>query len=283
MHAFVNSEFVPLETASLHVSDLAIQRGYGVFDFFRLQEHVPLYLNDYLDRFYRSAEILGLQCSLSRAELQSVIYELIEKNNLSEAGVKLILTGGYSPDAYIPVKGNLVITQHPLVLPTVEQVERGIKVITHEYRRDLPEVKSINYIMGVWLQKKVQNQSASDVLYYRDGKISEFPRSNFFLVTKEGTLVTADKHILHGITRMKVLQLAKSICKVEERDISLADLRNAQEAFLTSTTKRILPVVQVDDFTIADGKPGSITRALAHGLAEVERKEISKHMAALNR
>ncbi len=276
MDAFLNNEFIPLDRASLHVSDLAIQRGYGIFDFFRIKDHVPLYLNDYLDRFYRSAEVMGLQGIMEREQLRGVIAELIQRNKMAEAGIKMILTGGYSPDAYQPVKGNFIISQHPLVLPSQKQVEGGIKIITYPYRRDIPEVKTINYIMGVWLQKNVKESSAADVLYHLNDEVTEFPRCNFFLVTKEGALVTSDKHILHGITRMKVIQEARKLIKVEERTVTLHDVALAQEAFLTSTTKGILPIVKVDERTVGDGRPGPITHSLCEALGHLERQEIAE-------
>jgi branched-subunit amino acid aminotransferase/4-amino-4-deoxychorismate lyase len=237
---------------------------------------VPLYLNDYLDRFYRSALVMGLQGVMERDQLRGVIAELIERNKMSEAGIKMILTGGYSPDAYQPVKGNFIVTQHPLVLPSQKQVEEGIKIITYPYRRDIPEVKTINYIMGVWLQKQVREMNAADVLYHLNDEVSEFPRCNFFLVTKEGILVTSDKHILHGITRMKVLHGARKLMRVEERTVTLLDVSLAQEAFLTSTTKGILPIVTVDDWIVGDGKPGPITRALHEALVKQDHIEIEK-------
>lgn len=276
MVAFLNNEFLPIEHAKLHISDLAIQRGYGIFDFFRVQEHIPLYLDDYLDRFYSSSAYMGLQGLIPRTELKPIIYELMERNKMAEAGMKMILTGGYSPDAYLPVQANLMITQHALTLPTEAQLSSGIKIITHAYRRDLPTAKTINYTMGVWLQKKVKEAGAADVLYHLDGEISEFPRCNFFLVTEDGKLITPDKNILHGITRKKILQSARQEFEVEERTVTLNDLRDAAEAFLTSTTKRILPIVQVDSAKVGDGKPGTITQRLTKLLGAVEKQEIEK-------
>lgn len=281
MQAYLNNTFIPLEQAALHVSDLAIQRGYGIFDFFRVRDFVPLYLEDYLDRFYRSTSMMGLQGTMERDALRAVIHELIQRNGMPDAGMKMIFTGGYSPDAYQPVKGNFLISQHALVLPTAEQVDKGIKIITYPYRRDIPEVKTINYIMGVWLQKNVKEAGAADVLYHRDGEVSEFPRCNFFLVTREGVLVTPSKHILHGITRMKVLKLAHGMMRVEERSVTLDDLARAQEAFLTSTTKKILPIVQIDSKPVGDGKPGPVARKLYQALEDLERVEIERARMAL--
>lgn len=276
MLAYLNGEFLPLENAQLHVSDLAIQRGYGIFDFFRVNERVPLYLEDYLDRFYRSSAIMGLEGVIDRPALKEVVYQLIRRNGMQEAGMKLILTGGYSPDAYHPVKGNFLVSQHPLVLPTAAQVAEGISIITYPYRREIADVKTINYIMGVWLLKKMKEASAADVLYHRDGIVSEFPRCNFFLVTRQGTLVTPANHILHGITRMRVLEVAPSACPVEVRDVRLEEVYEAGEAFLTSTTKGVLPIVNIDNRPVGSGKPGPVTLALRDLLRQRERAELQK-------
>lgn len=282
MLAYLTGEFLPLERAHLHVSDLSIQRGFGIFDFFRVREFVPLYLEHYLDRFFNSATRMGLPDLPERAALRSVILELIRRNELAEAGMKIILTGGYSPDAYQPVKGNLIISQHALVLPTVSQMDQGIKVITYPYRRDIPEVKTINYTMGVWLQQKVKEAKAADVLYYKDGVVSEFPRCNFFMVTRQGIVVTPHQYILHGITRMKVLESASTQFEVQERTVALKEVYDSAELFLTSTTKGILPIVQVDEHVIGSGKPGPVTRALRELLQQTEQREIETSPTAID-
>lgn len=276
MLAYFNDAFLPLEQARIHVSDLAVQRGYGIFDFFRVKEGVPLYLEDYLDRFYRSAAMMGLSGMPGRDALRSIIIELIRRNGRDSAGMKMILTGGYSPDAYHPVTGNFLLSQHELTLPTPEQVQEGISIITHGYRRELAEVKTINYIMGVWLQRKVKEAGAADVLYHRDDLVSEFPRCNFFLVTRDGVLVTPENHILHGITRMRVLEEAAAVGRVEVRDVKLVEVEDAAEAFLTSTTKSILPIVKIDGRAVGSGKPGPVTMALRQRLLEREALECRK-------
>jgi branched-chain amino acid aminotransferase len=277
MYAFVNDQFLPIEKATLNVSDLAIQRGYGIFDFFKVQNHVPLFLDDYLDRFYNSASIMYLQNIPDREKLKAIIFELIRKNELANAGIKMIVTGGYSADGYQIAPANFIITQHALTLPTAAQVEKGMKIITHEYRRDIPSVKTINYIIGVWLQKKVMENNASDVLYHYENEVTEFPRCNFFIVRNDDTVITPSKNILKGITRKRLLEMTD--LKVVEGTITLQDLNSAKEAFLTSTTKRILPIVQIDDHLVGNGRPGSITQALDTALRAVEKEEIERFHA----
>jgi D-alanine transaminase/branched-chain amino acid aminotransferase len=218
---FINGQFIEEKNASLHVSDLSIQRGYGVFDYCRTNDHVPVYLDDHVERFFRSANIMHLQVPMSRQELKSVIHQLITKNNIAQSGIRMLLTGGYSPDSYEIVQPNLVVLQHPLVLRPAGSPNRGVKVITHDYVREFAEAKTINYAMGIWLQQNIIKNNAVDVLYHHNGEISEFPRSNFFLVTKDDVVVTPKDNILHGITRKKILELASKDLAVEERAVSL--------------------------------------------------------------
>jgi D-alanine transaminase/branched-chain amino acid aminotransferase len=103
--------------------------------------------------------------------------------------------------------------------------------------------------MAVWLQPKRVEAGADDILYYQDGLISECPRSNFFLVTADNRILTPAAHVLKGITRKKLIELAEKEFVVEERDISLDDMHSAKEAFITSTTRQVLPVRQIDSIT----------------------------------
>ncbi len=273
---FINNDFFEENKAVIQASDLALQRGYGVFDFFRTRNNKPLFLDDYLDRFYNSAKKMFITVSLNREQLKEAIFMLMKKNDMPESGIRITATGGYSPDGYSPVQGNIIIQQQPLILPHTEKYTNGIKIITHEYMRDLPTVKSINYLMGVWLQKLVKEKQADDVLYFKNNIISEFPRSNIFIVTGDGQLLTPGNNVLAGITRKKVMELAKDIMPTSTRDINVAELKNAEEIFMTSTTKRVLPIVEIDGKKIGEGKPGKITGRLYQLFCEMEEKEIMK-------
>lgn len=274
MYTYLQNKIVPAEKAFLHVRDLSIQRGYGVFDFFKIKDGHPFFLNDYLERFYNSAKIMHLTVPHSHEELESIIYQLIQKNNIEESGIKIILTGGYSEDGYQPAEPNLILTQHPLTLPAKEQIEKGVKIIAHDYVRDLPAAKTINYSMGIWLINQVKIQQAYDVLYYQNNIVSEFPRCNFFIVKKDNTVVTPVDRVLRGITRKNILKLAAHRYKAEEGIITLDDIHEAKEAFLTSTTKRIVPIVQINNTLINDGKPGAVSLSLLEDLITLEQDDL---------
>ena len=243
---FLNASFVEEEKAFLHFRDLSFQRGYGIFDFFRLQGNNPLFLEDHLDRFYFSAAGLHLPVPLQREELKNCIFELIKKNRQPNCGIRLSLTGGYSEDGFNIGRPNLLLSQHSFTPPTTEQVQNGIRLLTYPYQRSLPHIKSIDYLMAIWLQPQRLAQGVDDILYQNNGFISECPRSNFFLVTAEKKIVTPVQNALAGITKKKVLELAKEHFTVEERPVSMTEIQTAKEAFITSTTKQILPVAAID-------------------------------------
>lgn len=258
----LNGKLTEVAQAKLHVSDLAILRGFGIFDYFLVKKHQPLFLTDYLDRFYTSAEKLGLSVPVERPEMTQQIRELIAANGLENAGIRLVLTGGYAADSYTPEAPNLIVMEHEFKEPPAWQYDQGIRLMSHDHQRELPEIKSINYLTGIRLQATLKAQQADYLLYHDQGIIRESDRSNFFGVTEEGILVTPDEKILRGITRKQILHLAKELLPIEEREIRMEELPTLREAFLTSSTKGVMPVVQIDDQPVGDGKPGDVTYKL---------------------
>lgn len=277
MQVFLNDQFIEAEKASLHISDLAIQRGYGIFDFFRVRNNVPLYVEAHLDRFFQSASILHLSTPYTKDNLLSILNDLIKRNNISSSGIRMILTGGYSPDAYQPVNPNFIVMQNALAWDDSPS-PKAVSIITHEFVREIPEAKTINYTMGIWLQNKVKEHGADDVLYRSNGVVTEFPRCNFFVVTKDNVIITPSKNILNGVTRKNVLTDARALVEVKEASVTIEDIRNAKEAFLTSTTKRIQAIVKIDGYSIGDGKPGELTTTLLNMLIAKEKNYVKNRL-----
>jgi len=262
LYVWVNDAFIPADDAQINISDLAVQRGYGIFDFFKTIDGKPVFLEDHLDRFFRSAVLMRLDIKMSRDEVKSRISQLIEKNNLSDSGIKIILTGGFSPDGFNIAAPNLMITQQSFQIPRTMH-EHGVSVITHEYQRQFANAKTLDYLQAIWLQPVIKEKKADDVLYHSNRLIRECPRANFFIVTKDDQVLTPESDMLKGVSRKQVLEISSAMYQTQARDVTLDELRNAKEAFITSTTKNILPVVQVDGRFLGDGKPGVVTRALA--------------------
>ena len=280
--SMVNSDIVRAAEAHLHVSDLALLRGYGLFDFFRVEEGVPLFLEDYLARFYRSAERLHLEVPATKDELKGLIFKLLDANGEEDANVRLLLTGGYSDDGFTPAKPNLVALQHARKAYDPELFEEGAALITHEYVRDLPEVKSINYAAAVRLIPEMKRAGAIEVLYHGGGKVAETSRANVFIVTREGALVTPAEGILEGITRKRMLELAEDM-RVETRGVSLDEVLAAKEVFITSTTKGAMPISKIDGHIIGNGRAGEVTKRLGERFAERAASYVKAHQTALAR
>jgi D-amino acid aminotransferase len=276
MWAFINHQFVEAERAVLPVSDLSIQRGYGVFDFFRTVENVPLFIDHHLDRLQHSASVLRLQLPFSNDELKNIVRELINKNSLSTSGIRITVTGGNAADTYTPTTPNIVITQSPLTMDVAFDPSKGLHLITEEYVRELPTVKSINYLMGIYLQQKVQDAGAGDVLYVKNGYISELVRSNVFAITQQNELITSNSNVLYGITRKHILQVAAQTMDVKEQAVSLHDVLHAKEVFVSSTTKRLLPVFSINGNKIGNGNAGTVIADLYQRFLELEHQLIGK-------
>ncbi len=254
--AVINGRFVREQDAKISINDLSIQRGYGIFDYFRTRNNEPVFLQDHLDRFYNSAAFMNLPVEQSREELTQLVSALIAKNGLPHSGIRITLTGGYSGNGYTPAKPNLLITQSAYEFST-GAFGKGIRLVTYDHQRQLPQVKTIDYLQSIYLQPFITEHGADDVLYHQQGALRECPRSNFFIVTKNNEIITPAGKVLKGITRKKILGLQGLDAK--EGTVMLEDLRDIREAFISSTTKVVLPVLAIDGKIVGDGKPGKIT------------------------
>ena len=278
-YANINGRLVDTEDATVQVNDLALLRGYGIFDYFQVKQGRALYLEDYLDRFERSATLLHLTLPVNRDELRRRIYQLIEANTLITGGIRLVLTGGFLHARFFTTFPNLYILAYETKPYPTQAYSTGIKVMLYEYRRELPEVKTVNYITAIWLLPKLQAAGAAEVLYHDRRLLSESARSNLFIITTDNKLVTPGQGVLKGITRKRVLEIAaEKGLEIEERDVYIDELLAAKEAFLTSSTKYVLPITQVDHHPIANGHPGAVTLMLKAGLEAVEQQYLKAEM-----
>jgi len=210
---------------------------------------------------------MHLDVRWTKDTLKKNIVSLIEKNRMQTGGIRITLTGGSSEDGYSISRPNLIISSLQFAAPGREQFEKGIALITFPYQRQLPSVKTIDYVMAIWLQPFIRENGADDVLYHFNGSFTECPRSNFFLVTSEGLILTPSNDILKGITRKKILELCKNNFEIDERIITVDDIKSAREAFITSTTKTILPVRRIDKIQFE--VPGVITKNLYHSFHRI--------------
>ena len=257
---YVDGEFVPADRAMIPVDDLALVRGIGVFDLLRTYRGKPCFLSEHIDRLLASARSIGLELPWRHDEICRVALETLSRNDLDEANIRIIVTGGSSDDFMSPAgKPRLLVLVTPLPRLPGHWYRRGIKVITRKIRRVNPGAKSINYLAAAMALRQAQARGAVEVLYLdEDDHVLEGTTSNVFAII-EGRLVTPEQGILSGITRKVVLEIAAGHFPVECRGLPRQELLKAQEIFITGTGKGLVPVVDVDGTRIGDGRPGPAT------------------------
>ena len=251
MYISINNQLLPEKDANISVLDLSVQRGFGVFDFLKTINNHPVFLNDYLNRFFNSVKEMNMDAGFNRNQLSDAVFAIINKNNIPNSGIKIILTGGYADDGYTMSKPNLIIIQTPLNI--IENPNIPIKLVSYNHQRQLPQVKTIDYLQAIRLQGYVKENNADDLLYHNNGLVRECPRANIFMVT-DNEIITAKAEILKGITRSKVLEMEIEGYKIVEQDFKIEDIYKAKEVFITSSTKNVWPVSKIDGKQIGDGE-----------------------------
>lgn len=262
-YCYCNDKIISLTHAQVSISDIGLLRGYGVFDLLRTYHGKPFHFDEHYKRLVMSAKALGLQVPLSKNALQNIVIKLLLKNKFPESNIRIVLTGGKTINGmeFNKKNQNFFILIEPLHAIPQSIYTKGVKLITHEYQREFPKAKTLNYLTAVALNEKRKKAKAFEVLYTQKGNILEASTSNIMLF-KNGKLITPKENVLIGITRNCVLKLAKSAYDVNERSISMRELLKADEVFITATNKAIIPVAQIDDKKIGTGKIGKHTRYL---------------------
>ena len=257
---YIDGRWVHPHEAAISINDTAILRAYSVFESLRTYDRRPFHLDEHLARLYRSAELIDLDIPYTREQIAAVVREVIARNAYKHATIRIFVTGGETEDSILPTgKPVLVVLITPLGERDMQRFANGVKVITTHLQRIMPEAKTNNYVAAVRALKEAARHNAADALFVNEqGHVLEATRSNFFIFRSD-TLVTPRQGILIGVTRNVVLNLARDRFAVEERPVLLDELAQADEAFITSSSKEILPVVQIDDLVIGDGKPGPRT------------------------
>jgi branched-chain amino acid aminotransferase len=274
---YINGKIIEAQNANIHISDLAFLRAYGAFDFFRVLSGKPVFLDDHISRFINSGKLLDLEISFSKEKLKEHIQNLLTANKLSSASVQMFLTGGYSKDGFTPTTPNLILLEDELSVYDPKLYSKGINLIKSKYQREIPEAKTTNYLNAIRMLKEMKKKDALDILYYNDKFITETARSNFFIIGHDDVIHTSKDKVLKGITRQKVIQLAKNHYKVKEENIRMEDLKKAKEAFITSTTKEIMPVINIENHIVGKGAPGTITKHLMDLFKEFVQSSFGFH------
>jgi len=269
MIVFLNKEFLSLEDAALSPFDRGFLFTDGVYESIRTYNGKLFRFEDHINRLKRSLKEVKLEFD-DFDSIESIIYELIKQNEIKEeALVYLQITRG----SVIPRTHHFPIDK---VSPTLfisvselfenkEEKEKGVKVILQEDIRWLRcDIKSTSLLPVVLASQKAKEENAVEAILVRDGLITEGTHTNFFAV-KDETVYTAPKSrlILEGVTKKVVLEFCEKFkMNFREEFINKDELKSYTEFFITSTTKEITPVVEIDYWKINQGEPGKITKSL---------------------
>ena len=270
--AYVNGRYVPHKSAEVSVEDRGFQFADGIYEVIAIDRGHFVDELPHLDRWERSLGALRLKPAMPRAAMRHVMAEVVRRNRVREGILYMQLTRGAARrDAPFPRQSDptLVMTCRPQGLPSAAQVEAGVSVLSvPEIRWRRCDVKSVALLPNVLAKQQAREHGAFEAWFTReeDGVVTEGGSTNAFIVDADGTLIThpATNAILGGITRDRVLSLARAAgIAVEERPFTLDEAKGAREAFMTSTTAGVFPIVRIDDASVANGKPGSVTLDLS--------------------
>ena len=265
---FLNDKLVDIEKACISVTDSGFLYGAGLFETMRSYNGVVFALKDHLDRLFFSAHTLSIK-TCDRKYITDAIYKVLQANKLTDARLRLTLTGGPMSQSEERRQATLLITATKLQPYPPEYYRNGVLVVLCPFRQNTAEPiyghKTISYFSRMLGLKFAHQKRATEALWFTaDNRLAEGCISNVFLV-KDSVLYTPpiETPVLAGVARKTVCQLAlqKSI-KLIEKDLYIDDLLAADEIFLTNVIMQIMPVSKVEKHTAGDGKPGPMTKKL---------------------
>ncbi|MGK0577834.1 branched-chain-amino-acid transaminase [Macrococcus capreoli] len=269
---FIDETFYKKEDAKISVYDHGLLYGDGVYEGIRCYSKNIFQLNEHIERLYKSAKSIRLEIKYSKEEIIDKVIETVNKNNLENAYIRLLVTRGKGPIGPNPdlcKKSTLIIISEDL--PNVHgsnALDKGMSLAIVSTRRDpvdstSHEIKSLNYLNSVMAKMEAKQSNADDaIILDQNGYISESPICNIFMIENNEVITPQSSNgILKGITRKNVIEIAKELnLKVTERNITPYELINANEVFLTGTHAEIVGVTKINNIQIGNGSVGSLTR-----------------------
>jgi len=263
---FLNGKFMPVEEARVPVLDRGFIFGDGVYELVPVYSRVPFRMDEHLARLERSLAAVRIRNPYSRAEWRDILLKVVEKQPFEDQGIYFQVTRGVAKrDHAFPKDANVTPTvfvmSNPLTSPPKALVESGAAAVTAtDDRWHHCDIKSISLIGNCLLRQVSVDAGAVETILFRDGKLTEASASNVFVV-RRGVILSPPKSnlILPGITYDVVVELAQAAgLPFEFRDVSEAEVRGADEIWVTSSSKEVLAIVALDGKPVGSGKPGPV-------------------------
>ena len=282
---YLNGEFMPIENAFIPVLDRGFIFGDGVYELIPVYSRRPFRLGDHLQRLQASLDSIRLNNPHAESEWHQLIGRLIELNESEDQSLYLQVSRGVAkrdhafPKAATPT---VFVMSNPLLPPAADQIERGVGAITAADNRWLRcDVKSTSLLPNVLLRQLAVDAGCAEALLLRDGMLTEGSASNAFIVKNDALLAPPKSNLmLPGITYDVVLELAAANdVPYRVRNINESELRNADEIWITSSSREILPVTILDGKAVGHGRPGPLFQRM-HGLYQKYKAQVMRAAAA---
>jgi D-alanine transaminase len=261
---FLNGQFMALEEAKIPVLDRGFIFGDGVYELVPVYSRVAFRLDEHLARLERSLGETRIRNPYSRAQWRDIIYRLVDAQAFDDQGVYFQVTRGVAKrDHAFPkdAEPTVFMMSNPLVTPPKEVVQRGASAVSaHDNRWLRCDIKSISLVGNCLLRQLSAEEGAVETILFRDGRLTEASASNVFVV-KQGVILSPAKTnlILPGITYDVVCELARANgLPLELREVAEAEVRSADELWVSSSSKEVLPVVSLDGRRVGEGRPGPV-------------------------
>ena len=266
---FLNDKLIDINKACISVTDSGFLYGTGLFETMRSHNGIVFALKDHIDRLFSSADILSIEISYDREYITGAVYECLQANKLTDARLRLTLTGGPMSASDQDRKPTLLITAVKLQPYPPEYYKKGVLVVLCPFRQNPNEPtcghKTTSYFSRMIALKTAHQKRSAEALWFTtDNRLAEGCVSNVFLV-KDSTLYTPQLKtpVLAGIARKNICLLAqKNSIKLIEKDLTIDDLLGADEIFLTNIIMQVMTVVSVEKHIVGDGKVGPTTKEM---------------------
>ena len=266
---YVNGDYLPEEEARISVFDRGFLFADGVYEVTSVLDGRLIDFAGHMARLRRSLGELEMPSPASDAEIEAIHRELVARNGLVEGMIYLQITRGAADrDFNYPAEPRPSLVLFTQAAPISDRVQGrdGIRVIAvPDIRWGRRDIKTVQLLAPSMCKMMAKKAGADGAWMVEDGLVTEGTSNNAWIVTRDGVIVTRDlsTSILHGITRAAVLRMAREAqMRVEERPFTLAEAQVAAEAFVTSASAFVTPVVEVDGVTLGDGTPGPVARRL---------------------
>ncbi len=271
-YGYKNGKIKKMKDILISPYDLGFLRGYAIFDVSRTTKDGKIFLlEEHYKRIKNSTKELSIKFNLSKEEFKDIVKKLLLKNNLKEAIIRVIITGGKSSDGFdFKDNSTVLILIEKIKLPNKNILEQGVNLVSLEYSRNYSKIKHTNYIEAIKNQSLKKKFKAFEILYIKNKIVFECSTANIFII-KKNIIYTPKDGILFGITRQLVIDLIKkNNFKIKEKVIKEKELYSADEVFITATNKNILPVVKINNKKINNKLVGENTKKLISLFKEFE-------------